>query len=240
MKNRKLTIGILGGMGPAATVDLYKKIISYTPAKCDQDHIRIFIDSNPQIPDRTNALNNGGNDPVPFMLDSAQKLENAQVDFIIIPCNTAHVFIPRFADKLNIPVLSMIDVCVDYVLKKFPDIKKVGLLATSGTVSSNIYNNEFKKHGISVLTPQDDFQEKKVMTAIYGDNGIKAGNTSGKSHDLLIEAAQQLENNGAKLILMACTEIPLALHPEDMAVPLLDPTDLLAQSAVKKAHGTKD
>ena len=115
MKKNKLTIGILGGMGPAATVDLYRKIISYTPAECDQDHIRIIIDSNPQIPDRTDALNNGGADPLPFMLDSARKLKNAQVDFIVIPCNTAHIFVPHLLDELNIAILSMIEVCVDYV-----------------------------------------------------------------------------------------------------------------------------
>ena len=230
-----MTIGILGGMGPAATVDLYKKIISYTPAECDQDHIRVFIDSNPQIPDRTDALNNGGADPVPFMLDSAKKLENSQVDFIIIPCNTAHAFVSRFADKLNTPILSMIEVCVDYVLEDYPGIKKVGLLATSGTVSSNIYSDEFKKHGVSLIVPGDGFQEDKVMAAIYGDNGIKAGNTSGKPHTLLLEAARQLEQEGAEVILMACTEIPLALRAGDIQLPLLDPTDLLAQAAVKRA-----
>ena len=235
MGKHKLTIGILGGMGPAATVDLYKKIISYTPAECDQDHIRIFIDNNPQIPDRTDALNNSGIDPVPFMLDSAQKLENNQVDFIIIPCNTAHAFVSRLADKLNTPILSMIEVCVDYVLTQFPNIKKIGLLATTGTISSNIYTDEFKKHDASVIVPSEKFQHDKVMTAIYGANGIKAGNTSGKPHNLLLEAAQQLEQEGTEAILMACTEIPLALHPEDIQIPLLDPTDLLAQAAVKKA-----
>ena len=227
----------MGGMGPAATIDLYKKIISYTPAECDQDHIRIFIDNNPQIPDRTDALNNGGADPVPFMLDSAQKLENVQVDFIIIPCNTAHVFMPRFADKLNIPVLSMIEVCVDYVLTQFPDTAKVGLLATTGTVSSNIYTDEFKKHDVSVIVPSEKFQQAKVMAAIYGENGIKAGNVSGKPHALLLEAVRQLEQEGAEMILMACTEIPLALHTNDVQIPLLDPTTLLAQAAVKRALG---
>jgi aspartate racemase len=237
MGKNKLTIGILGGMGPAATVDLYKKIISYTPAERDQDHIRIFIDNNPQIPDRTDALNNGGADPVPFMLDSARKLENARVDFIIIPCNTAHAFVPRFANELHIPILSMVEVCVDYVLAQHSGIKKVGLLATTGTVSSNIYADEFKKHDVSVITPGKEFQQDKVMAAIYGENGIKAGNTSGLPHALLVEAARQLEQEGAEVILMACTEIPLALHADDIQIPLLDPTDLLAQAAVKKALG---
>lgn len=237
MEKNKLTIGVLGGMGPAATVDLYKKIIFYTPAECDQDHIRIFIDSNSQIPDRTNALNNGGVSPVPFMLDSAKKLENSQVDFIIIPCNTAHAFVPDFVDKLHVPILNMIEVCVAYVLTQFPHIKKVGLLATTGTVSSNIYTNEFKKHDISIIKPSKEFQQDKVMAAIYGKNGIKAGNISGKPHALLLEAARQLEQKGAEVILMACTEIPLALHAKDVNIPLLDPTNLLAQAAVKKALG---
>ena len=234
-----MIIGIIGGMGPAATVDLYQKIIACTPAKRDQEHIRVIIDSNPQIPDRTAALKNKGTDPAPYMLDSARKLEQAGVDFIIIPCNTAHAFVPRFADKIKVPILSMIEICADYVKQKYPEVREVGLLATSGTVSCGIYSEEFKKHGITVISPDDRSQEEQVMEAIYGHNGIKYGNTKGKPHKLLLAAAQTLKKQGAQAILMACTEIPLALHPDNLDIPVLDPTDLLAQAAVRKALEAK-
>ncbi|MDD5728255.1 MAG: amino acid racemase [Victivallales bacterium] len=234
MKN-KMIIGILGGMGPAATVDLYKKIISCTPAAKDQEHIRVIIDSHPQIPDRTAALKHEGPDPLPYLLDSALKLEQAGVDFIIIPCNTAHAFIPRFAGKVKIPVLNMISICAEHVNTRYPGIRRVGLLATAGTIKSGIYRDEFQKKGITVITPAEDSQENLVMEAIYGANGIKSGNTVGRPHELLLQAAQQLTVLGAQGIIMACTEIPLALHEGDITVPLFDPTWLLAGTAVAKA-----
>jgi aspartate racemase len=237
--NNKMIIGIIGGMGPAATVDLYQKIIACTPAKRDQEHIRVIIDSHPQIPDRTAALNSNGTDPVPYMLDSALKLEQAGVDFIIIPCNTAHAFVPRFADKIKVPILSMIAICANYIKQNYPDIRKAGLLATSGTISCGIYSKEFEKHGITVITPDEKPQEEQVMEAIYGHNGIKYGNTKGKPHKLLLKAAQTLKKQGAQAILMACTEIPLALHPDDLDIPIFDPTELLARAAVQKALGIR-
>ena len=239
MENFRQTIGILGGMGPAATRDLYDKIISQTPAGRDQDHLRIFIDSNPQIPDRTKALNENGEDPVPYMLDSAKRLEKAGVDFIIVPCNTAHAFVSCFAKELNIPFLSMIETCAKSVLSNYPEISKVGLLATSGTVNSGLYAEEFKKYGVEVIALPEGVQEANVMEAIYGQCGIKSGKTEGKPHDLLQKAAEVLKEAGAEVILMACTEIPLALHQEDIDVPLIDPTNLLARAAVEKALAYK-
>ncbi|GAH53208.1 unnamed protein product, partial [marine sediment metagenome] len=102
-------IGILGGMGPEATVDLFHKIIKFTPAKKDQDHFRIIIDNNPKIPDRTAAILGKGEDPLPALQETARNLEKAGVDFIIIPCNTAHYFLPQIQKSVNIPVLNMIE-----------------------------------------------------------------------------------------------------------------------------------
>jgi aspartate racemase len=172
------------------------------------------------------------------MLESARELENAKVDFIVIPCNTAHAFVPRLKQNLKTPILSMVQVCVEHAIKQYPDIKKVGLLATCGTILSNIYNEEFAKKGITVVIPEENIQKQNVMQAIFGQQGIKAGNTSDTPHRLLIEAAHHLEDKGAEVILMACTEIPLVLSNGDIQVPLLDFTTLLAQAAVKKALGS--
>jgi aspartate racemase len=235
MTKKTLTIGILGGMGPAATADLFQKIISKTPAERDQEHIRIFIDNNPHIPDRTAALRGKGNDPIPAMLESARGLEKAGADFIIVPCNTAHYFVKQIEKKLDIPVLSMIEATVNYVRTQYPEVKTVGLLASTGTVLSGVYKNEFDACGITMLAPDADEQENLVMESIYGKQGIKAGFTDGLPHESLKKAGEILHKRGAEILLMACTEIPLALRNGDAEIPLLDPTSILAEAAVNKA-----
>ena len=100
-------IGIIGGMGPEATIDLVQKIVDHTPAKKDQDHIHIIVDNNPKIPDRTSAIFNGGEDPTTYLINSANLLTRAGVDFIIIACNTAHYFLPKIKEEMDMPFLDM-------------------------------------------------------------------------------------------------------------------------------------
>ncbi|MCP3968217.1 MAG: amino acid racemase [Lentisphaerae bacterium] len=236
MSRKQLTIGILGGMGPMATADLFQKIINHTPAKCDQEHLRILIDNNPQIPDRTAALTGKGPNPTQELHKTAEGLIRSGADFIIVPCNTAHYFVHPLVKEFHVPVLSMIKSTADYVCENYPEVKKVGLLATSGTIGAGVYSEVFHEIGLDVITLCPEMQEELVMGAIYGLEGIKAGYIKGPRKKL-IKAAKMLEKEGAEVLLMACTEIPLALRPDDADVPLLDPTDILAQAAVKKALG---
>ncbi len=228
-------IGILGGMGPAATADLFQKIITLTPARRDREHLRVIIDNNPQIPDRTAALRGLGASPVPMMLQSARILESAKVDFIVVPCNTAHYFVRQIEPELKVPVLSMIDISVRYIMTHYLRVKTCGLLASTGTVISRVYEDAFRARGIAVIVPDEQEQESLVMEAIYGDTGIKAGKLTGMPHRNLRQAAASLQKRGAEIILMACTEIPLALRPGDAEVPLLDATAMLAEVAVARA-----
>lgn len=101
-------IGILGGMGPAATADFYAKLVAITPGSSDQDHLRTVIWSDPTIPDRTEALLGGGPDPTPWLLDGSRVLREAGATVIAIPCNTAHAFVPRIADRVGLPIVHMI------------------------------------------------------------------------------------------------------------------------------------
>ncbi|MDD3116688.1 MAG: amino acid racemase [Victivallaceae bacterium] len=231
------TIGILGGLGPAATVDIFDKIVRHTPASCDQEHIKVVIENNPQIPDRTAALRNGAEDPSIAMLATAEKLVAAGVDFIIVPCNTAHVFIKAVEQHITIPVLSMIESTAQYIQESFPNVRKIGLLATTGTVESAVYAEPLMKRNFELLTPDAETQQNAVMEAIYGKNGIKAGHKTGVPRDLLLSAAADLVKQGAQLIILGCTEIPLALRNGDLEVPFVDPTDILAKAAVQKALG---
>ncbi|MBU4562061.1 amino acid racemase, partial [bacterium] len=153
-------IGILGGMGPEATIDLFYKIIKFTPAEKDQDHLRIIIDNNPKIPDRTAAILGKGEDPLPALRESARNLEKAGADFIVIPCNTAHYFLSSIQKNVKIPVLNMIEEAASETQQRIPQIKKVGLLASIGTYKTEIYHQQFKKFNIEVIYPNEKDKEE--------------------------------------------------------------------------------
>ena len=224
-------IGILGGMGPEATIDLFCKIIKFTPAEKDQDHLRIIIDNNPKIPDRTAAILGKGEDPLPALQETAQNLEKAGADFIVIPCNTAHYFLSSIQESVNIPVLNMIEETAKETKKRIPQIKKVGLLASIGVYKSEIYHQHFKKFNIEVISPEEK-DRGKVMKVIYT---VKAGDLSEEVKKNILKITQKLIDKGAEAVIAGCTEIPLILKEGDVSVPLIDPTQILAKAAFQKA-----
>ena len=225
-------IGILGGMGPEATIDLFYKIIKFTPAEKDQEHLRIIIDNNPKIPDRTAAILGKGEDPLPALQETAQNLEKAGADFIVIPCNTAHYFLSSIQESVNIPVLNMIEETAKETKKRIPQLKKVGLLASIGVYKSEIYHQHFKKFNIEVISPEEKGKEE-VMKVIYA---VKAGDLSDEIKKNILKITQKLIDKGAEAIIAGCTEIPLILKEGDVSVPLIDPTQILARIAVQKAR----
>ena len=224
-------IGILGGMGPEATIDLFYKIIKSTPAEKDQDHLRIIIDNNPKIPDRTTAILGKGEDPLPALQETARNLEKAGADLIIIPCNTAHYFLPSIQESVKIPILNMIEETAKETQRKTPQIKKVGLLASIGTYKMEIYHQHFKKFNIEVISPEEKDKEE-VMKVIYA---VKAGDLSEEVKRNILKIAQKLIDKGVEAIITGCTEIPLILKEGDVSVPIIDPTQVLAKMAIKKA-----
>lgn len=227
----KRTIGVLGGMGPLATADLYRKIIEATPARRDQDHLHVIIDADPSVPDRTEALLHGGPDPTPWLIAGAQRLEGAGASFIVIPCNTAHAFLGAVRDAVAIPIISMIDETAAEVAALLPRGAAAGILATSGTVSAGLYQNALAAAGLRALVPSPDAQAQ-VMAAIAA---VKAGDLSRATTEKALVAAYELIEQGAGALLAACTELPLILQPNDIPVPLIDPTAVLARAAVREA-----
>lgn len=238
MEKRDKTIGILGGIGSEATLDLYRWIIDLTPVARDQDHVPTLIYSLPQIPDRTEHLLYGGDDPLPLMLHVVHTLEKSGADFIIMPCNTAHAFLPDLQQQLTIPIISMIDETALVVAREMGE-GKVGILATTGTVKLQLYEKALRAAGLDVILPTETYQEDYVMEAIYGVGGVKAGFTTGAPVDLLVAASQHLLERGAAALLMGCTEVPLALANTTLPVPLINPTRILAQAAVDIALGKR-
>jgi len=184
---RDKIIGILGGMGPEATATLFLKIIRATPAKRDQDHFRIIIDNNPKIPERTSAILGKGKSPLKQLQETLHNLEKAGAEIIAMPCNTAHYYYNELQASANVPIINIVSETAVYIAQNFPNIKKIGLLATTGTIKSRIYHQAITK--MEKITP-DDSEQEIVMNAIYGEQGIKAGFTQGKPRNALLEVAK--------------------------------------------------
>lgn len=235
MGDPRKIIGILGGMGPAATADFYQKIIRATPAKGDQDHLQVLIFSNPWIPDRTAAIRGDGPDPLPALVKSAEVLVRGGADFLTIPCVTAHHFFEALQRAVQVPILHLIGETVTAVLNEHPGLRCLGLLATSGTLQSRLFETHFEPRGFRILTPEPAVQAAAVMEAIYA---VKQGKPWEQPRRLIREAAAHLRSRGAEAILAGCTEVPLILQDGDLSVPVIDPTWILAQAAVRRASAT--
>ena len=158
-------IGILGGMGPAATLDCFGKIIQNTPAESDRDHLRVIIDSNPAIPDRIAAILAGGRSPVPALIEGCRHLAQSGADFVIIPCVTVHFFLAQIRAGSPLPVLSILDAVAEALRRDYPTTKTVGLLGTVATVKSGLFQKRLAKDGVHVLAP-DRAQQAKIADAI--------------------------------------------------------------------------
>lgn len=225
----KKTLGIIGGMGPMATADLFRKIIEETVAERDQDHIHLLIDNNTDIPDRTAALLDGAESPLPEMVKSAKWLEQAGAEGLLMPCNTAHGFYEALRVSVSVPVLNMIALTGEALTRR--GVTCAGLLATTGTVCTGVYQKYIGD--IRLLTP-DEAGQAAVMDMIYG--GVKAGKQT-YSAAAVQRVAERLLAKGAQCLILGCTELPLAMEWYNLRFPAVDPTLELARGAVLFAGG---
>ena len=225
------SIGILGGMGPMATADLFQKIVALTKADSDNDHIRIYIDNNPQIPDRTTAILKGGKDPVPQMLDALRHLEACGADCIVMPCNTAHYFLDRLQPETKIPFISILESTATACAAAHPG-KTACILATTGTLCTGIYEKALSQEGVAYLLPGDRHREI-LMDGIYR---IKAGErlTDPAPFQGMLE---DLQAAGADYFILGCTELPLAVEQLSLSGSFVDPTLELAKAAIRFCGG---
>ena len=173
MNMPKKSIGILGGMGPLATADLFRKIVTLTDAARDNDHIRIYIDDNATIPDRTAAILEGGPSPLPAMTDSLRKLESCGADCLVMPCNTAHYFLPQLQSLTKVPFLSMLQATAAACRDQFPDAV-AGVLATRGTLKAGLYQQALEDAGVPFLIPEEEEQDA-LMRVIYDGYECRGG-----------------------------------------------------------------
>jgi len=233
-------VGVVGGVGPAATVDFLQKIVRNTPAARDQDHIKLLVEQNPQIPDRTENLIGDGADPTVSLYATCKRLEDGDADIIAIPCNTAHAFVERIQPYLNIPIVNMLTVTVSYLRETYPALRDIGVLATSGTIESGVYRKALESEGLQQVVPEPALQER-VMEAIYGKHGVKAGFSTGQCQEDIAAAVEGLIAQGVEVVVLGCTELPLLLTGSEFVgnsgarVKLVDPTDVLARQCIAYA-----
>lgn len=224
-------IGIIGGMGPEATANFYMKIIKATKAKKDQEHFHVIIDSNVKTPDRTAAILGTGESPVKVLVQTGKNLELLGVDVACIPCITSHYFIKDIQKELSYPILNALVEVRKYIIENYPEVTKIGVLATSGTIKTGLFEKYLTD--FNVIYPDETSQTEKVMKSIYGEKGIKSGNMEGEPLKLLKEASNEMIDKGAELLISGCTEIGLVLKQSHVAKPLLDPMEVVANVVVK-------
>ena len=227
-------IGILGGMGPAATLDCFGKIIKNTAATSDADHLRVVMDSNPAIPDRIAAILGDGESPVPALLAGCRGLEKAGADFIIIPCVTVHFFLPQVQAESPLPILSIFDAVAEAIQADLAGAKTVGLMGTSATVESGLFQKRLAEDNIHTLVP-DRAQQSKIVAAIRDIKDSRPPRTRAAiTRDLVATAGSLIHRtpHGAEAIVAGCTEIPLALGQKDLPVPYFDSLTILARAAI--------
>ena len=219
------TVGVLGGMGPAATVEFFRRLVGATPAYADREHLHVVIDSDPSVPGRTSAILHGGPSPVGALVAMAKRLEHAGADLLVMPCNTAHVYIEEIRASVSIPVLDMIRETVAAI-----DRSSVGLLATDGTIQTGLYQEACEARGVCVIVP-DSADQRSIMDAIAG---IKRGENPRRVEEDIEPIVCRLEREGAEAVIAGCTEISL-VPGDGMPVPWIDALDRLVDATVRDA-----
>ncbi len=223
------TIGIIGGMGPLATIDIFNKIVRNTQVEKDQDHIPILINNNPQIPDRTKSILSQGISPVDEIIKSGKKLEAIGADFLIIPCNTSHYYIQEIEEAFNIPLLNMIELTVKEVKKE--KIKKVAVLGTEGTLRTKIYQDKLDEYKIEYVDIKEE--DYPLLSYVIYDV-VKAGNFSEDIKDFK-KLLDSLMEEGVESLILGCTELPVLFEKYKLNYNFIDPTEILAREAIKYA-----
>ena len=224
---KPVTLGILGGLGPASGICFAQMLVEHTQAACDQEHLNFLLSSRADTPDRTEyILGRTENDPSRVMISEVNRLVAAGADAIAIPCNTAHYFYDRIAEASPIPILNIIDLCVEFCQSS--GAKTIGVLATEGTVVSGAYKKVCESFGVSYLTCAEA-QQATVSRIIYDE--IKRGREPNLA--ALTDIVQDLCRRGADVVVLGCTELSLLKKSLPAELPLVDSLEVLALCAIR-------
>lgn len=226
MKTNKL--GVLGGMGPAATSVFFERVISRTEANCDQEHLNMVILNHTTIPDRTRCIERG---EMALFLQAIEPdlktFEALGVDCIAIPCNTSHFFYKDMTEMTSVPIINMVTETIDTIYEKYGGDTRVGVLSTDGVLRSGVYSKACETKGIDVVVPDED-EQREVMRVIYG---TKAGeNVSVEGLEAII--TRMLSDEGCAVVVLACTELSILTLRDDIQARCVDAMNVLVEKAI--------
>ncbi|OPA24258.1 hypothetical protein BHL53_14345 [Bacillus cereus] len=222
--------GILGGLGPQATLNFMQSLIEKTDANKDQEHMNYIAFQHATIPDRTAyILKKTEVNPFPYLKEDVKKLENMKVDFIVIPCNTAHYFYNQLQNETSIPIINMINETIVYIKKAHPTMKKIGVLATEGTIQSNLYQDVMEENRLNVIPTPIEIQEN-INILIY--NQVKKKRAINKG--LYLQIINQMISLGCELIILGCTELSVINSDmESFPIPIVDAQRVLVEKTIE-------
>lgn len=236
-------VGVLGGMGPLATLDFMHKVLQATPAGADQDHVPLVVSSIPQVPDRSAAFRGEGRSPLEAMVASGRRLTDAGVGLVVMPCNTAHLWFDELQQVLGVPMLHIVDAAIEDAMALVGEEAPLGLLGTDGTLASGLYWNRARWRARWTLPTAGEM----LGLVMPGIEAVKAGELA-RATELLTRAGEALARRGARALVLGCTEVPVVLGPDTAPLPVVDATASLARRAVawslaqrgQEAHTAED
>lgn len=225
-----ITVGVLGGLGPMASVYFYEMVVNMTQAKTDQEHVDMIITNRATTPDRTAFIvDNSNEDPSKILIDDAKKLEKYGVDFIVITCNTAHYFYEKIVNSVNIPLVNIVEETIKHA--KVTNHKKLGILATTGNIKTNLYQNMCEKYDIEYLV-LDENRQSQIMEIIYDD--IKSGKPA--DMDKFNSIVDYLKENDCDGVILGCTELSILKNDNKLDGKFhIDSLEVLARETILRS-----
>lgn len=233
--SERRAVGVLGGMGPAATWDFCERVRRATGASRDQDHLHLIVDSDPSLPDRNAAVAGEGPSPGPRLGEMAAGLERAGAQLLVMPCNAAHAFLGDVRAASRLPFLNMVELTVEAALARRPGLRTAAVLATTGCLDAELYQRAFAARGAHAAVPRGARRDE-LMDLVYR---VKRGDDPATLREAARALAERFVADGAELIVAACSEIPLVLDDADLEAPLLASSEALARATVAVARGDR-
>lgn len=234
MKAEKKKLGIIGGMGSRAGANFLQRAIDLCPAVRDQEFIEILLHSNSSIPDRTRAIVYGEASPMPELLRSVEMMNTWGADYIVLTCNTSYYYGERLEAASRGEILSPIPLLTRHV--KESGFRKIGLLATTGTLRASIFQQAIAGHDLELITLDNHDQETLFMRSVYMDGGLKSSEIKHEAYSLMHQSARKLLQAGAEVIIGGCSEVSLGMAGHTLPVPYTDTMDLLAKEVISKCY----
>jgi len=230
--NPSRLVGILGGMGPAATVDFYAKLVRHTPAEQDQDHLRVVIWGDPSVPNRQEALLAGGTDPTPWLEEGVRRLIDAGAEIVVVPCNTVHAHVRPVMAGQPVEFIDIIDTTVEAVRRR--GLHRVGLLATDGALASGIFQRGLDAAGVEWVLPSPE-RQASLMRLVHA---VKTGRVDTATLTAMADLLAEIDSRGASTAVAGCTEISTLLERPPGGADVVDPALELALRTVERARHT--